>query len=183
LTLAVAMTRLLPHPHNFTPVGAMALFGGACFARRWTAFAVPLAALVISDLALAATIYRFDQLLYMPPVYLSFTLIVCIGMLLRGRMRVTTVVAAAIGAAVLHALITDFAVWAFQGFYPKTFAGLVACYTAGLPYFQNMLAANLVFCGVLFGSFAWAQRRFPTLQEQYAVVPQSSNPRAEGNGC
>ena len=165
MTLGVAATRLIPHPDSFTPVGAMALFGGACFTRKWAAFAVPLAALAISDVALAIMTANLEYLLYQPPVYLSFMLIVCVGMLLRNRPGLAPIIVAAIAAAVLHAVITDFAVWAFQGFYPKTWSGLMACYAAGLPFFKNMLAGNLVFCGVLFGAFAWAQKRFPMLQQ------------------
>lgn len=165
ITLAVAMTRVVPHPWNFTPVGALCLFGGAYFARRWAAYGVPLAALVLSDLVLAATHYTFAQLQYMPPVYLSFALIVGLGTLLRGRTRLLPVAAAAVAAALLHYAITNFAVWLFQDFYPRTGEGLVACYVAALPYLKNMLAANLVFSGVLFGGFAWAQHRFPMLRE------------------
>jgi hypothetical protein len=67
LTLAVAMTRVIPHPWNFTPVGALCLFGGACFARRWAAFAVPLAALLLSDLVLAVTLYDLHSLVAILP--------------------------------------------------------------------------------------------------------------------
>lgn len=165
LTLAVAMTRLIPHPYNFTPVGALALFGGAYFARKWAAFAVPLAAMVVSDVAMAIVASNTEYLWSQPPTYLSFALIVCIGLLLRSRPGLLPIALAAVAAAVLHALITDFAVWALLGFYPKTWSGLMACYAAGLPFFKNMLAGNLVFCGILFGAFTWAQKRFPALQE------------------
>lgn len=174
ITLAVAMTRVVPHPWNFTPVGALCLFGGAYFTRRWAAFVVPLAALVVSDLVLAVTLYRFSDFLYMPPVYVSFTLIVGLGILLRREqpawwpVRLLSVAAAAVGAALLHYLITNLAVWMFQDFYPRTSEGLVACFVAALPFLKNMLAANLIFCGILFGGFAWAQRRFPVLREQAA---------------
>jgi hypothetical protein len=169
ITLAVAMTRVVPHPWNFTPVGALCLFGGAYFTRRWAAFGVPLAALVVSDLVLAVTLYNVASLLYMPPVYVSFALIVGLGVLLRGRIGPVSVVSAAVGAAMLHYLVTNFAVWMFQDFYPRTGAGLIACYTAALPYLQNMLVANLIFCGILFGGFAWAQQQFPALREPAAA--------------
>ncbi len=52
MILLAALSRLLPHPPNFSPVEAVALFGGAYFARRSTAIWVPLAAMFISDLAL-----------------------------------------------------------------------------------------------------------------------------------
>jgi hypothetical protein len=165
MILAVAMTRVVPHPWNFTPVGALCLFGGAYFTQRWTAFVVPLVALVISDLVLAVTHYGMSSLLYLPPVYASFALIVGLGTLLRGQARVLPVTAAAIGAALMHFLITNLTVWMFQDIYPRTGAGLLACFAAALPFLQKMLAGNLIFCGILFGGFAWAQRRLPILRE------------------
>ncbi len=168
LTLAVAMTRVIPHPWNFTPVGALCLFGGAYFTRKWAAFGVPLAALFLSDLVLAVTHYNLRSLLAMPSVYVSFALIVCLGMLLRGRQRLLSVAAAAVAAALLHYLVTNFAFWALENFYPHTWEGLIACFAASVPYLQNMLCANLIYCGLLFGGFAWAQSRFPALREQAA---------------
>jgi hypothetical protein len=159
------MTRLIPHPPNFTPVGAMALFGGACFTRKSAAFGVPLAALMLSDLALAVTTYSFQSLFAMPVVYLTFALIVGMGMLLRGRQRLLPIAAAAVGAALLHFLITNFP--ALPGHNASlTWQGVTASYLAGVPFLQNMLYANLVFCALLFGGFAWAQRRFPALRER-----------------
>jgi hypothetical protein len=169
ITLAVAMTRLVPHPWHFTPVGAMCLFGGAYFSRRWAALAVPMAALVVSDLVLAVTHDNFASLLYTTPAYLAFALVVGLGMLLRGQARPLPVAAAAVAAALVHYVITNLAVWIFQDFYPHTGAGLVACFIAALPFLQNMLCANLVFSGILFGGFAWAQRRFPALRETAAL--------------
>jgi hypothetical protein len=168
-TLAVAMTRIVPHPWNFTPVGALCLFGGAYFTQRWAAFAVPLAALIVSDLVLAVSLYDSSSLLYVPPSYLGFALVVGLGLMLRGRTRVLPVTAAAVVAALLHHLVTNFAVWVFQDIYPRTAEGLIACYVAAWPFLQNMLAANLIFCGILFGGFAWAQRQFPILRESAAT--------------
>jgi hypothetical protein len=170
LTLAVAMTRVIPHPWNFTPVGALCLFGGAYFTHKWTAFGVPLAALFLSDLVLAVTTYNFQSLVGMPVVYFTFALIVCLGMLLRGRPRVLPIVGAALAAGLLHFLITN-----FPGLLPGhnnslTWNAVMASYAAGLPFLQNMLYANLVFCGLLFGGFAWAQTRFPALREQTALA-------------
>ncbi len=171
ITLAVTMTRVIPHPWNFTPVGAMCLFAGAYFARRWAALLVPLSALFLSDLILAATQYNFASLAYMPPVYVTFALIVGLGgMLLRGRTTVLSVGAACVFAALLHFAVTNLAVWVFQDIYPRTPAGLAACYVAALPFLKNMLAGTLIFSAILFGGFAWAQRQFPMLRESPAAT-------------
>lgn len=171
IVLAVALTRVIPHPWNFTPVGALCLFGGACFAQRWAAFAVPLAALLLSDLILAATVYGFGSLAYVAPAYVAFALIVGIGMLLRRMPNMLSasgagaVVVAAVSAALLHFVVTNFAVWMFGEIYPRNGVGLIACFTAALPFLQQMLSANLAFSALLFGGFAWAQRQIPSLRE------------------
>lgn len=176
IVLAVALTRVVPHPWNFTPVGALCLFGGAYFAQRWAAFAVPLAALLLSDLILAATVYGFGSLAYVAPAYVAFALIVGLGMLLRRMPRVfsapgaAAIVSAAVAAALLHFVVTNFAVWMSQDIYPRSGAGLIACFTAALPFLQQMLYANLVFSAILFGGFAWAQRQFPSLRPSATVT-------------
>ncbi len=61
LIFAAAMSRLVPHAPNFTAVGAIALFGGATFEKRWCAVTVPLVAMVISDLLLGLFVYRLED--------------------------------------------------------------------------------------------------------------------------
>lgn len=86
IVLAAAATRLLPHPPNFTPIGAMALFGGACFAGKRAAFLIPLLAMYLSDLALGFLVYDFGWFhVLMPYVYASFALSVALGLTIRNR--------------------------------------------------------------------------------------------------
>jgi hypothetical protein len=161
--LVAALSRLLPHPPNFTPIGAMALFGGACFASRWQAFFVPLAALFLGDLVLG-----FHKL--MPVVYGSFALEVCIGLWLRGRRKLLPIASAALAGSVMFFVIWNFGVWALLGSYPMTPAGLLACYIAGIPFFGNELLGDAVYCTVLFGGLALAESAFPRLREPLPVA-------------
>lgn len=152
-----ALSRLLPHPPNVTPLAAMALFGGAHFADKRLAFLAPLAALLLSDLILGL----HSQ---MPGVYAGFTLVVCVGFGLRGRTRALPVaVAALIGSCVFY-LVSNFGWWVTTGAYPKTMAGLGACYVAGIPFFRNSLAGDLFYTALLFGIFALAETRFALLR-------------------
>jgi uncharacterized protein DUF6580 len=154
LVFAGVATRLLPHPPNFTAMSAIALFSGAHFSRRIWGFAVPLAAMLVSDAVLG-----FSSTL--PVVYATFAAIVGIGFLLRERRtRVLPVAGAAVASSVLFYLTTNFAVWVLSGIYPKTPAGLVACYVAAIPFFGPTLAGDLFYTAVLFGAFAWAEHRF-----------------------
>ena len=162
LVLAAA-SRLLPHPPNFTPVGALALFGGACLADRRLAFLVPLAAMLLSDLVLG--LHRG-----MPVTYLCFALIVCVGLRLRCHRRPLPVATAAVVSALLFYFVSNFSVWSRGKLYPLTLDGLAACYVAALPFLQNMLLGNLVYAALLLGGLALAEQRFPTVRETQAAL-------------
>jgi hypothetical protein len=160
--LAAAALRLVPHPPNFSPIGAMALFSGAYLGRRGAvALAAPLGALFLSDLVLG--FYRG-----MPTVYFSVALIVIIGWLALRRVSPIRVGAAAIASSVLFFVLTNFGTWLSSGFYPRTMDGLVACYAAAIPFFQNTVAGDLFYAALLFGGFALLQRKVPALRSRPA---------------
>lgn len=170
LTLSVivviaALTRLAPHPANVTPIAAMALFGGACFHGRWLAFLLPLGAMLLSDVALGLGVYGISSMKSQPVVYLCMLATVAMGRLIHGRRSTTTIALATLASSLLFYLVTNFAVWAFGSLYPKTWAGLVACYTAALPFFRNSVAGDFTFAAVLFGGFALLERSFVSLRE------------------
>ena len=155
--LLAAALRLVPHPPNFTPIGAMALFGGAYFGRRALAFAAPLGALLLSD-----AILGFHS--GMPFVYGSVALVVLIGWAVAKRMTALTIAGAAVASSVLFFAVTNFGTWLTSGMYPQTLSGLAACYAAAIPFFQNTLAGDLIFSALLFGGFALLERRVPMLR-------------------
>jgi hypothetical protein len=159
LVAAAALSRLLPHPPNFTPLAAMALFAGAFLPPPLPAVMIPLAAMLASDLFLGF----HDQ---MPAVYLSFALTVALGRILGGRRRPAPLALAALSASALFFALTNFGVWAAGSLYPRTFEGLATCYTAALPFFRNTLFGDLLYTAVLFGGFALLERRVPVLARE-----------------
>ncbi|HZC37922.1 MAG TPA: DUF6580 family putative transport protein [Sphingomicrobium sp.] len=161
--LTAASLRLVPHPPNFTPIGAMALFSGAYLGRRGLAFVAPLAALFVSDLVIG--FYHG-----MATVYFSVVLIVLIGCLLSTRRSFLRVGAAALVSSILFFIVTNFGVWLSSGFYARTFAGLAACFVAAIPFFQNTVAGDLVYTALLFGGFALLMDAMPRLRE--AQIPK-----------
>jgi len=163
MILLAAASRLVPHPPNFAPIAAMALFGGAYFSDKRLAFFVPLMAMFLSDVVLG-----LHPL--MPVVYGSFAMIVGIGLWLRTRRTALPIAGAALTSSILFFVLTNFGVWAFSSLYPKTMAGLLACYAAAIPFFQNTLLGDAVYTAILFGGFALAERGFPALRAP-AVVP------------
>ena len=162
--VGAAALRLVPHPPNFTPIGAMALFGGAYLGRRAIAFAAPLAALLLSDLLLGFYPGMWVQ-------YFAVALVVAIGMLALKRVSVLRVGGAAIASSLLFFALTNFGVWLLSGMYPQTLAGLAACYAAAIPFFQNTLAGDLFYSGVLFGGFALLERSVPVLRARQEPQP------------
>jgi len=157
LVLGAALTRLLPHPLNFTAIGAMALFGGACLTSGWMGIALTLAALGISDLILGS----YDLL---PVVYASFGLNFLLGRWLRSKRTFTRTTLATLAGSVQFFLITNFACWLY--YYPHTMEGLQHCYLLALPFFQNTLLGDLFFVGALFGAWALVERFVPAIREE-----------------
>jgi hypothetical protein len=157
---------------NFTPIGAMGLFGGTYFNQPWKKWFFPLAALLLSDAILMHTIYAgySNGLLYKGWMYtyLAFAVIVLIGTLIK-HVKISTVITAAVAAAIAHWLITDLPVWWFGGLdirngqhLQRNWDGLVQCYVQALPYLRNMLVANIMYCTIFYGSFEWLQKRLPS---------------------
>lgn len=157
---------------NLTPFGAIALFGGHYFRDKWKAVLVPVAALWISDIFLNRLYYN-DQWVFFYGgqlwVYGTFGATVLLGMLM-AKPTFIRVTGFGIGAALMHWLVTDFGVWISGSTdittglpFTRDWSGFVKCLTLALPFLRNMILGNLVFCGVMFGAFEWAQRRYPVL--------------------
>ena len=172
IILSAAAMRLIPHPPNVTPIAAMALFGGAHFSNKKMAFLVPLVAMYLSDLVLGFFVYDFGWFHgFMPFVYISFVITVCLGFLLRRRLTPLAVGGAALMGSVLFFIVTNFGAWLISGLYPRTFSGLFSCYVAAIPFFRNTLAGNMVYTLVLFGGFALVQWYLPVLREKPVTMP------------
>jgi len=156
--VAAAALRLVPHPPNFSPIDAMALFSGAYLGRRLLAFAAPLGALLASDLVMGGFYHG------MATVYFSVALIVLIGMTGLRAISLPRVGALAVLSSVLFFVITNFGMWLFSGFYPRTLDGLETCFVAAIPFFQNTLAGDLFYAALLFGGFKLVELAIPRLR-------------------
>ena len=158
LIVLAAALRIAPHPWNFTPVGAMALFAGAVLRDRRLAFLFPLLALFAGDLFVG-----FYKLMFV--VYASFFVNVAIGLWLRDHRTIARISLATLLGAIQFFLVTNFAVWQFLSGFPHTASGLLACYIAGIPFFWNTLAGDAFYATLLFGGYALAERFVPALKQ------------------
>lgn len=170
--IAVALTRLMPHPFNFTPVAALALYGGAKGKNSALSFLLPLAVMAFSDILVMYFLYpengnpfAYFLTLDVLAVYVSFLLIAGIGMLIKQKQKAGIIVAASLVSSLLFYGITNLSSW-YQ-FYPHTFEGLSLAYLAGIPFynnevtgsfFLNQFAGDLFFNTVLFGAHAWVAK-------------------------
>ena len=151
LILFGVILRFLPHPANFAPIAAIGLFSG-CHLKKKYAFLLPLAAMLISDYFIGFYSWKI-----MISVYLSFALIGLIGVQIGNHKTVYTVLGGSLLGSVLFYLITNFAVWVFGSLYPHTWAGLLWCYTAAIPFFRNTVLGDLFYVSTLFGAYELAR--------------------------
>lgn len=158
LIFLAALSRILPHPFNFTPIGAIALFGAARFDKKFYAFFIPASAMLVSDAFIGKPF---------APTYICFVFITLFGLLFLKKVNIGRIVIASLFSSISFFLITNFSVWLGSGFYPQTIQGLFACYGAGLAFYQQTLFGNLFFNtvmgdlfynAVLFGVYAQIQR-------------------------
>lgn len=170
MILVAALTRVAPHPWNFSPVEAIALFGGAYFASRSLAVLVPLAAMIISDLGLAAlhggaySTYFGSASFWL--VYGCIVLSTVLGFGLRGKVGGARVLGFSLAGSLLFFVVTNFGAWIGSPMYPQDAAGLAAAYVAGIPFFQQTLLGTLFYAALLFGGFALLRQRVPALRAQ-----------------
>lgn len=149
---------------NFTAIGAMCLFGGAHFQRKSAAFAVPMAALFLSDIALAFVLYGFKGFTVIWVSYVLFGLTTALGLALRNRVTFVNVMAAAVIASAGYFLLSNFYVWLTGYDVPRTAATLSAIYIAAIPFATNMFMGNLFYSAVLFGGYELLTRQLPVLR-------------------
>ena len=145
-------TRLLPHPANFTPIAALALFAGVYAAKisKWY-LGIPLVAMALSDLFIGVYEWKI-----MAVVYGSFLAIGLFGLLVAKKKNVGTVILGTLGGSVFFYLATNFAVWAFTNMYPPTPEGLMTSYAMALPFFRNTILGDLFYTGLFFGAYEFA---------------------------
>lgn len=150
MVLFGAILRVIPHPANFAPIGAVALFGGVYLNKRY-ALILPIAAMFISDIFIG-----FDSLQSRLMVYGSFLLIGLIALWVRKHKNIFSIAGGSLLGSVLFYLITNCVIFYSTRMYPHTIAGQIASYTNALPFFRNTVVGDLFYTAVLFGVYELA---------------------------
>ncbi|KAB2852627.1 MAG: hypothetical protein F9K42_02425 [Ignavibacterium sp.] len=158
MIILAALVRFIPHPPNFAPIAALALFGGKYYTDKKFAFIVPVLVMIITD-----AVIGFHYLI--PAVYISFLIIAGIGLLLRKTNKVSWLIAGSIAASTLFFILTNFYEWYAGILYPQTFNGLITCYVAAIPFFFNTLIADLFFVIAMSMIFEFLTRKYQVFAE------------------
>ena len=152
---------------NFTPIGAMALFGGAYFNKSWKSYLFPLLTLWISDIALSRLVYYHDWRLFYSGFYWAygaFALMVIAGKYLLKNVSVKSILFSAFTVTFIHWIVADLGVWSGGVMYSKTLSGWWACLSAAIPFERNFLCGTLLYAAIMFGSFEWMKTKYPSLK-------------------
>ncbi len=162
LILMAIFSRLIPHPSNFTAIGAIAIFAGFLVPNRFLSFLIPITAMFISDLIINNLVYFSDNFVWFSSgiiwIYLGIMAHTLSALFFR-KPNVFGIAGASLSGAILFFLLSNFGVWIGSGIYEKSTSGLMICYTAALPFFGNVLAGNLFFSAVLFGVYFILERK------------------------
>ena len=156
------VSRLIVHLPNFTPVIALALFGGV-YLKKQQAVILPVLMMVIADLFIG-----IDATF--PFTWGSMAAIALMGLWVRRNKNFTTVAGSSLLASVIFFLVTNFGVWLVPNMYPHTLAGLIECYVMAIPFFGSTLVSTVVYTAVLFGGYEWAAARLQKTRLAHLVL-------------
>ena len=153
----VSLTRIFPHPPNFTPILALAIFGGAYFPNKIAALTLPVIAMFLSDLILG-----FHSQMYV--VYGTIVILSFLGNIIKTK-NIKNLVISGLAGSLFFFIITNFSVWISGSLYPLTFDGLIQCYIMAIPFFHNTLISTLLFISVLFFGYNFAEKKYQILKK------------------
>ena len=135
----LALTRIIPHPPNFTPILATAIMAPLLVKDRWYGILIPILAMFISDMIIGFHPYQFV-------IYTTLLTISLVSPMNKNYLALGFI---ALSGSVWFFITTNFAVWFLWDYYPKSIEGLLTCYTLAIPFFKNTLVSTILFTGLL----------------------------------
>ncbi len=157
LIIIASLSRLIPHPSNFAPLGGIALFGGYYFTKKWHAFAVTAGSWWLTDLVLNNFVYKqwFPTFTWISPSFITVAIalivIILVSKTVIKSVNIQSILAASLLSSIAFFVITNFGT--FLERYPQNLTGLTAAYGAAIPFFKNTFFGDLVYTGILFGVY------------------------------
>ena len=141
LIFILALSRLIPHPWNFTPVLAVGVFSGFYFKQIYLGFFVVIFSMFIGDL-----IIGFHSTMFF--TYISLVVAVLIGVYVK-HFKFTEILWSGLASSFCFFIITNFGSWLTLEMYEKNFAGLLQSYILAIPFFHNTLISTFLYLMIL----------------------------------
>jgi len=172
LILFASFTRIIPHMPNFTPIGAMALFGGAYLSNKYYAFIIPILSLWLSDLIINNFIFSYyNDFTWFYPGFLwqygSFIIIILIGFVFLKKISFKNVFITSLSSSLLFFVITNFGVWISGTMYTMDLNGLIACYLLAIPFYKGTLLGFMCYSAFLFGVLEFSKYKLKTIKNHF----------------
>jgi hypothetical protein len=154
LIALATISRALPHPPNFTPIGGMALFAGAIMPHLSLAILLPLSALVIGDYLYLGGNYDGSWI-----VYLSFVMITLLGRFtLKSNTHPYKLLGSSLLASTFFFLTTNLEFWYNHDTYSHNWQGFLTCLTMAIPFFGNTISGDIFFTAFFFASWYYVNK-------------------------
>ena len=150
LVLLGVVTRVVPHPPNFTPILSIALLSGLYFKNRFSII-IPISIMLFSDIFIGSHLTT-------PWVYSSILIIYLFGQAALKNNSFKNVIIASIGSSLVFFLLTNFGVWVVG--YPHTISGFTACFVAAIPFYKNTLFSVLLYSTLIHGGYLYLIRQY-----------------------
>jgi hypothetical protein len=160
IILLAALSRVLPHPSNFAPITALAIFSGYSFKKDFKAYLFPIFAMFLSDLILQITT-GFGIWPGMYIVYATFVLITIFAQIAVKKASFINLTWVSLASSLMFFVVTNFAMWTSSGFYEHTTAGFIKCYIMAIPFFGNSIMGDLFYTAVIFGVYSLVSKKYP----------------------
>ena len=156
IILLASFSRLIPHYPNFTPVIAIAIFGGNFFNNRILAVSIPLVILWISDLIINNFVFNYYEsfIFFYPGFFWQYLPIICITLIGRysiDKVSLLRLLGVSVSSSLIFYIVSNFGVFISSSIYTKDLSGLLLCYTAALPFFYGTLSSTVIYTFSLFG--------------------------------
>ena len=141
LILILALSRLIPHPWNFTPVLALGIFSGFFFKQFSKSFFIVVVAMFIGDIFLGFHATMFFT-------YISLSVAVILGLCIK-YFKFKEILLSGMISSVCFFIVTNFGAWLTLPMYEKSFSGLIESYILAIPFFHNTLLSTLLYLVII----------------------------------
>ena len=153
ILLIMVLSRLIPHPPNFTPIIAIAMMSGYFFKNLKYSILVLASTMILSDMILGF----HNTMLF---VYLPLFLVVIYFLKLKKEIYFKNLFIFSIGSSLVFFIISNFGVWLMGNMYEKNFYGLIDCYFLAIPFYKNTLLSTIIFSYSAYSANYFFQKKY-----------------------